>query len=63
MYLVTEVRVLGTVSYIYVFDINCVTETWLRSSVLNNLRFPGLCSLFGFEPNCHGRGVFSLRSM
>ena len=31
--------VLGTVSYIYEFDIICVTKTWLKSS--NNLRFPG----------------------
>jgi len=44
--------VLGIVSYIYVLDIICVTETWLKSSVLNNLRLPVFCSLFGFEPNC-----------
>jgi len=55
--------ILGTVSYIYEFDIICVTETWLKSSVLNNLRFPGFCSLFGFEPNCHGGWGFGLRSM
>jgi len=55
--------VLGTVSYIYEFYIICVTETWLKSSVLNNLRFPGFRSLFGFEPNCHEGGVFGLRSM
>jgi len=58
-----QLAVLGTVSYIYEFDIICVTETWLKSSVLNNLHFSGLCSLFSFEPNCHGGGVFSLRSM
>jgi len=50
--------VLGTVSYIYEFDIICVTETWLKSSILNNLRLPGFCSLFGFEPNRHGGGDF-----
>jgi len=44
-----KLAVLGTVSYIYEFDIICVTETWLKSSVLNNLRFTGFCSLFGFE--------------
>ena len=44
--------VLGIVSYIYVFDIICVTETWLKPSVWYSLRFPGFCSLFGFEPNC-----------
>jgi len=49
--------VLGTVSYIYEFDIR-VTETWPKSSVLKNLRLPGFCSLFGFEPNRHGGGVF-----
>jgi len=52
------VLVLGTVSYIYEFYIICVTETWLKSSVLKNLRFPGFCSLYGFEPNCHGGGAF-----
>jgi len=50
--------VLGTVSYIYEFDIICVTETWLKSSVLNDLRLPGFCSLFGFEPNRRGDAVF-----
>jgi len=53
-----KLAVLGTVSYIYEFDIICVTKTWLKSSVLNNLRLPGFCSLFGFEPNRHGSGVF-----
>jgi len=55
--------VLDTVSYIYEFDIICVTETWIKSSVLNNLCLPDFCSLFGFEPNRHGGGVFGLRSM
>ena len=50
--------VLGTVSYIYEFDIICVTKTCLKSSVLNNLRLPDFCFLFGFEPNRHGSGVF-----
>jgi len=49
--------VLGTVSYNYEFDIICVTKTWLKSSVLNNLRLP-VFFLFGFEPNRHESGVF-----
>jgi len=40
-----KLAVLSTVSYFYEFDIICVTETWLKSSVLNNLRLPGFCSL------------------
>ena len=55
--------VLGTVSYIYEFDIICVTKTCLKSSVLNNLRLPDFCFLFGFEPNCHGCGVFERPTM
>jgi len=58
-----KLAVLRSVPYIYEFDIICVTETWLKSSVLNTLYLPVFSSPFGFEPNRHGGGVFGLRSM
>ena len=42
------------------FDIICVTDTLLKSSVLNNhLRLPGFCSLFRFDLNRHGGRVLA----
>jgi len=51
---------LGAVTNFYGFDIICVTETWLDSSVSNNLlRLSGFCPPFHLDRNRHGGAVLA----